>query len=71
MLTDAALPPDTRCPRCGGGFECSAASGHCACFDLHLSAALRAELAARYSDCLCLPCLRELVATDASANATG
>lgn len=71
MPTDAELPPDARCPRCGGGFACGAASGHCVCFGLHLSEALRAELATRYSDCLCLPCLRELVAIDTSANATG
>lgn len=54
---------DARCPRCGGGFECGAAlgpAGRCACFNLRLSERLRAELAARYDGCLCLPCLREL-----------
>ncbi len=54
--------PDATCPRCGGGFACGAQAGRCDCFDLRLSDALRAELAARYSGCLCLPCLRELAA---------
>ena len=51
---------DARCPRCGGGFECGAQAGHCACFGLRLGESLRAELARQYSGCLCLPCLREL-----------
>ena len=57
-MTDALL--DVACPRCGGGFECGANAGHCACFGIRLTDALRAELAARYSGCLCLQCLREL-----------
>lgn len=48
------------CPRCGGGFACGAQAGRCDCFELHLTEALRAELAARYTSCLCLACLREL-----------
>lgn len=60
--------PDASCPRCGGGFECGASSGpggHCDCFGIRLTEHLRAELAARYPDrCLCLRCLRELVAAD-------
>lgn len=53
-------PPDT-CPRCGGGFACGVKAGHCDCFDLQLSQALREQLAARYpGQCLCLRCLREL-----------
>jgi hypothetical protein len=53
---------DVRCLRCGGGFECGANAGHCDCFDIHLTDALRAELSARYSDCLCLRCLRDVMA---------
>lgn len=52
---------DASCPRCGGGFECGAAAGHCDCFGIRLTEALRVELAARYSSCLCLRCLREVM----------
>ncbi|MFT7722348.1 MAG: cysteine-rich CWC family protein [Roseateles sp.] len=65
----ADLPGDARCPRCGGGFACGAATGHCACFGLRLSDALRAELAARYRGCLCLACLRALAEADAGGTA--
>ena len=68
---------DTNCPRCGGGFECGVNAGHCACFGIRLTDTLRAELAAKYSGCLCLSCLRELIEADArqpvigSASASG
>lgn len=55
---------DASCPRCGGGFECGVQAGHCACFGIRLTERLRAELAERYSGCLCLPCLRELIEAD-------
>lgn len=58
----AALPLVSTCPRCGGGFACGAASGHCDCFELVLNEALQAELARHYDGCLCLRCLRELAA---------
>ena len=62
---------DACCPRCGGGFECGADAGHCACFGMRLSDGLRAELAARYPGrCLCLRCLRELIDADAGRPAT-
>lgn len=53
-----------RCPRCGRGFDCGAATGWCECFSLRLSPALQTELAARWAGCLCLACLRELAAPD-------
>lgn len=58
-MTSAML--DARCPRCGGDFGCGANAGHCDCFGIRLSDALRAELSARYSGCLCLRCLRAVV----------
>ncbi len=64
LLTD-------RCPRCGGGFHCGAADAHCDCFALQLSPALRERLAAQYSSCLCLACLRELAAQEAGASSPG
>ncbi|MFN3303937.1 MAG: cysteine-rich CWC family protein [Roseateles sp.] len=65
MATPPPTLPDT-CPRCGGGFACGASAGHCDCFDLQLSEALREQLAARYpGQCLCLRCLRELAAAEA------
>ena len=58
-------PLTASCPRCGGGFECGANAGHCDCFGIRLTDALRADLAARYSGCLCLRCLRDLMDADA------
>jgi hypothetical protein len=61
-MSDAADPgtPD-RCPRCGGSFHCGRHdAAPCACSTVALSAATQAELRARYSGCLCLPCLVEL-----------
>jgi hypothetical protein len=61
---------DACCPRCGGGFECGAdlgPAGHCACFDLRLTEAVRAAVAARYpGECLCVPCLRALSEAEAA-----
>jgi hypothetical protein len=45
---------------------CGAALGQCDCFELHLSDALKAELAQRYTGCLCMDCLRELAASEAA-----
>lgn len=59
------------CPRCGSSFACGAAGAHCACFDVKLPEALRADLAQRYTGCLCLACLRELRAGSANAGAPG
>jgi hypothetical protein len=64
----APLPPGwrpARCPRCGGAFACGAggdASAPCACAGVGLTPRRRAELAARYDDCLCGACLAALAA---------
>jgi cysteine-rich CWC protein len=43
------------CEACGATFECRA--GGCWCDDVALAAITRAELRARYDDCLCPTCL--------------
>lgn len=68
MTVASPLPPDTACPRCGGGFHCGVDDGHCACFGLRLGEDLKRELAERYpGQCLCLACLRELSGVAAPA----
>jgi len=54
------MPEASTCPRCGGGFDCGAKDGHCACFELTLSAEQQVAIAARWQGCLCLRCLRAL-----------
>lgn len=77
MPTPSPAPPvesNTRCPRCGGPFHCSAADpGPCACTTLRLAPALLAQLAAQYRGCLCLACLAEIAAapSDAAGQARG
>jgi len=43
------------CEACGATFECRA--GGCWCDDVPLAAVARAQLRARYGDCLCRTCL--------------
>ena len=51
------------CPRCGGGFHCGVNDkAPCACTTITLDAATLAELRARYTTCVCMPCLAELAA---------
>lgn len=68
---DAAASLNAACPRCGGGFHCGAKDSHCACFDLKLGEALRAELKETYGGaaCLCIACLVELKQRDDAAAA--
>ena len=55
----------SRCPRCGGRFECGAAApGPCACAAVALSAPLQARLRDLYTGCLCLHCLHDLAAAE-------
>ncbi|MEJ6007621.1 cysteine-rich CWC family protein [Paucibacter sp. AS339] len=58
-------PLDDSCPRCGGAFHCGASEPRCDCFDLRLSETLRQRLAAQYSRCLCIACLKALAASEA------
>ena len=55
---------EDRCPRCGGGFHCGVNDAEpCACTAWQLDADTLADLRRRYSGCLCLACLREIVAS--------
>jgi hypothetical protein len=67
------VPDNSACPRCGGGFHCGVADGHCDCFDLRLTPAMQAQLARDYpGQCLCLRCLATLAAmADTTAPAPG
>jgi hypothetical protein len=60
-MNEAAPAPDNAaCPRCGGSFRCGVADKVCDCFGAQLNDALRQQLAADYSSCLCMACLTEL-----------
>ncbi|GGH80032.1 hypothetical protein HNQ91_004942 [Filimonas zeae] len=49
------------CPRCQQPFECKVGDvSNCQCNGLYLNEEERAHIAARYSDCLCIHCLRDL-----------
>lgn len=61
-MSATGKPEDDKCPRCGEPFHCGAAEARCDCFDLQLTAAQRQSLAAQYSGCLCMACLKALQA---------
>lgn len=68
--TAAAGLDNSACPRCGGGFHCGVADGHCACFGLQLTDALKARLSRDYpGQCLCLRCLAQLATTAEDSSA--
>jgi len=49
------------CPRCDQGFECKVGDiSNCQCGNIILTPGDREFIEERYSDCLCLNCLREL-----------
>lgn len=49
------------CPRCGAEFVCNAEDKwHCQCAKVVLNDSARTYLAAHYTDCLCINCLRQL-----------
>ncbi|MCG6896684.1 MAG: cysteine-rich CWC family protein [Thiocapsa sp.] len=50
------------CPRCGATFECKAnRPSQCACAAILIPERVLDELQLRYSDCLCVRCLVEIV----------
>ena len=52
---------EKKCARCGAVFSCRQEAG-CWCAGVRVEPAMLAELRARYADCLCETCLRELAA---------
>ena len=63
MSEPAAAPAAERCPRCGSHFHCGMNdAAPCACAGVTLDAALQQRLRERYRGCLCLRCLKSLVA---------
>lgn len=53
-----------QCPRCGAAFECKVNNPmHCQCAHIMLSSDQLEGLQARYDDCLCASCLRQVANT--------
>ena len=52
---------EKKCPRCGAVSSCRQEAG-CWCASVRVEPAMLAELRARYADCVCEACLRELAA---------
>ncbi len=51
------------CPRCGATFECTLNNpSHCGCASVELREDVLLAIARRYTDCLCVACLREMEA---------
>lgn len=49
------------CPRCGSGFICKPNNiGSCACGEISISKDEQKFISARFLDCLCNTCLKEL-----------
>ncbi|HUF04159.1 MAG TPA: cysteine-rich CWC family protein [Aridibacter sp.] len=54
------------CAACGGEFECGADASSCWCSEISVTEAALADLAGRYSGCLCRECLIRLSGGTAS-----
>ena len=49
------------CPRCKNVFECKVGTlEQCGCSDIQLSDYVRDYIRKKFSDCLCVSCLREI-----------
>lgn len=52
-----------KCPKCGNSFVCNNQNiSICACMEVPLDHVTRQKIAEQYNDCLCISCLKELVA---------
>ena len=50
------------CGACGAAFECNAADiVHCQCYAVKVPGNVAAVISKRYADCLCAPCLQEII----------
>jgi len=59
-LVSPRLAGSVNCEACGKDFSCGASLQGCWCSEINLSDELRAELKAKYRDCLCRECLERL-----------
>jgi Cysteine-rich CWC len=58
------------CEACGNPFTCGASLAGCWCSEIKLTDAARAQLKARYRNCLCRDCLQKIrEGIDGPANA--
>jgi len=55
-----------QCEACGENFTCGASLSGCWCGEIKLSDEARAELRAKYKDCLCRRCLEKAKAEASS-----
>jgi len=62
-----AIAPNEKCPACGERFACAASLRGCWCAEVKLTDAVRAELRARYSGCLCRTCLQKYASSSAAS----
>jgi hypothetical protein len=63
IISPASIPcveEHSTCEACGNSFNCGATLAGCWCTELKLSEHLLTTLRARYSKCLCRPCLESL-----------
>ena len=56
LLSPRWREPST-CEACGSAFTCGASLQGCWCTEVRVTAEARADLRARYRDCLCRDCL--------------
>lgn len=66
-----SLKEPSVCGACGGEFVCGASLAGCWCARVELSDEVRAELRARYKDCLCPACLERYAAGVVDKNEEG
>jgi hypothetical protein len=53
----ANAPTVKNCAACGESFSCGAPAAGCWCEELQVAREVLRDLQARYTDCLCQPCL--------------